>query len=194
MYSQSITTSSDKSNLNIIVPHREGGSICTFTGRQFFPLDPRPEDICIEDIAHGLSLQCRFTGQIRHFYSIAQHSVHVSESVDCVREGLMHDASEAYLSDIARPIKPFIPRYKEFEERLERVIAERFKLTFPWPPDVKEADTGMLQTEARDLLPINLEHTPWWTIKMNPYDFKIIPWSPAVAEEQFLQRFHELFN
>ena len=78
----------------------------TYTGKKFFPFDPRPEQICIEDIAHGLSMLCRFSGQCPYFYSVAEHSIYV---VHCLPdnlqlEGLLHDASEAYLADLPRPV------------------------------------------------------------------------------------------
>src|ERR1017187_10636100 len=82
-----------------MAPH---GSITTFSGIHFWPLLPNPADIRIEDIAHALSNQCRFAGHAREFYSVAEHSVRVSQL--CPPEdalwGLLHDASEAYLTDV----------------------------------------------------------------------------------------------
>jgi uncharacterized protein len=88
---------------------RTGDWIQTYTGKQFWPLSPLPEDIVIEDIAHALSMQCRFGGHVRTFYSVAQHSVHVSLLVEpqYALWGLLHDAAEAYLVDLPRPIKKF---------------------------------------------------------------------------------------
>lgn len=81
--------------------------IQTFSGRQFFPLEPRVEDVCIEDIAHGLSNLCRYAGHCECFYSVAQHCLLVSRVVprEHALRGLLHDASEAYLIDVPRPIK-----------------------------------------------------------------------------------------
>src|SRR5690348_18006267 len=101
-------------------------TIHTFTGRTFCPLDPKPEDIDIQDIAHALSCQCRFTGHSRKFYSVAEHCVRVSllVSPDLQLAALLHDASEAYLSDVARPIKrlPAMAEYRRTEEALQRQI------------------------------------------------------------------------
>ena len=83
---------------------RKGDWFLTYTGRQFWPLDPRPEDICIRDIAHHLSLCCRFNGACRVHYSVAQHSVMVANILPAPLRfwGLMHDATEAYVGDMVR--------------------------------------------------------------------------------------------
>jgi 5'-deoxynucleotidase YfbR-like HD superfamily hydrolase len=101
--------------------------IQTFTGRQFWPLDPRPEDIELLDIAHALANKCRYTGHTRSFYSVAQHSVLVSEIVPAADAhwGLLHDASEAYLPDVARPVKRELAGFQEIENRLMGCVAER---------------------------------------------------------------------
>lgn len=81
--------------------------IQTFTGKQFWPLAPKASDVCIEDIAHALSLKCRFGGHVKKFYSVAEHCVRVMKILKPADQlwGLMHDAAEAYLPDIAAPIK-----------------------------------------------------------------------------------------
>lgn len=174
--------------------------IQTVSGRKFFPLDPRPEDICIEDIARALSNTCRFTGHCR-FYSVAQHSVLVSMRVpeEAAAWGLLHDSAEAYLNDVARPIKGnvffsapegFIP-YKVVETRVLKAIAEAFHLDWPIPGSIKEVDDRMLLTEQRDLLGPQIEP---WNVPATPYEDLVLldPWSPATAERFFLQRFHAL--
>ena len=99
------------------------GFIGTFSGLRFWPLDPNPEKILIADIAHALAHQCRFGGHASKFYSVAEHSVHVSKL--CLPEhalwGLLHDASEAYLVDLPRPLKllPEFAPYREAERRLQ---------------------------------------------------------------------------
>ena len=114
------------------------GFIGTFSGLRFWPLDPNPEKILIADIAHALAHQCRFGGHASKFYSVAEHSVHVSQL--CLPEdalwGLLHDASEAYLVDLPRPLKllPEFAPYREAERRLQRAVALRFGL----PPDQPE--------------------------------------------------------
>src|SRR5579859_7012785 len=128
----------------------------TFSGKKFHLLEPQPDEICIEDIAHALSNQCRYTGHTRRFYSVAEHSVHVSLlAVHYQLDGLLHDASEAYICDLARPVKMLTPvgkPYYEIEDRIMRVIAEKFGFTWPPPKEVKEADNIMLLSEKDQLM------------------------------------------
>ena len=136
---------------------RVGDWIQTFTGKQFWPLDPRPGDIHIEDIAHALSNICRFTGHCRTFYSVAEHSVRVAATLPqrCELWGLLHDASEAYLCDLPRPVKrsgALGVLYCEAERKLSMAVAEKFALDWPEPPEVKLADDILLVTEQRDLM------------------------------------------
>jgi uncharacterized protein len=86
---------------------RNGAWIQTVTGKQFWPMDAQPEEVDIEDIAHALSLPCRFNGHCKQFYSVAEHSIHVSRVVsnENAARGLLHDAAEAYLSYIPQPVK-----------------------------------------------------------------------------------------
>ena len=134
---------------------RYGDFIQTYSGIEFYPLDPRIEEVKLLDIAHALSNICRFTGHCNEFYSVAQHSVLVSQYVseENALWGLLHDASEAYICDIARPVKKSLEMkpYKEIEKRLMNVIAKTFNLSEDEPKEVKEIDTKMLRTEARDL-------------------------------------------
>jgi 5'-deoxynucleotidase YfbR-like HD superfamily hydrolase len=169
--------------------------IRTFSGGYFWPLDPRPEDLKIEDIAHALSNLCRWTGHSREFYSVAQHCVLVSENVPPLvkLEGLLHDASEAYLADLARPIKhaPGLGDvYRKVERKLELVIAEKFNLPSEFSPIVKTVDSRLLMTEKRDLMvgDWNEQHVEG----AKPFNFSIEPWSPKQAEQEFLQRYHIL--
>lgn len=168
------------------------GLIVTYSGRCINPLQPDPEQIAIEDIAHSLANVCRFTGHVREFYSVAQHSYLASQIVpdDLALTALLHDASEAYLSDVSRPIKmqpEFGDTYKRFEERLERAIAEKFSLAWPWPAEVKRADEALLRTEQRDLMPDVLR------FEGDYYLFGAIEgWSPARAKLAFLSRYFEL--
>lgn len=144
------------------------GGIATYTGNIIYPLNPDPADIYIEDIAHALSNQCRFTGHTRYFYSVAQHSMLVSEIVpDKYRMwGLLHDASEAYLSDMARPIKK-MPEFGEFylaaEDKLMAAVIERFGLEniLPMPRSVKEADDILLGNEILNLMPTHEVYSGW---------------------------------
>ena len=163
--------------------------IVTFTGRVVRPLDPDPETFAIEDIAHSLSNQCRFTGHTREFYSVAQHAVLVSYYCDekDALAGLLHDASEAYIADLARPIKHqpgFGSAYRKVEESISLAIGIRFGVFLtPLPPSVVEADNMLLNSEIHALM------------DFEPYDREIIPihpWSPAYARAKFLLRFDSL--
>lgn len=167
-------------------------SIVTFTGKRVWPLDPQVEDIDIRDIAHALANSCRFTGHVRQFYSVAQHCVLASEHVLDKKHALaalLHDASEAYLSDIARPVKrqAGFTFYREVEARLESVIAGRFGMDYPFHRQVKDIDTRLLITEQRDLMPKSSAHG--WPKLVRPLGDKIEPWEPRTAEKQYLERF-----
>lgn len=167
--------------------------IQTYTGRRFSPTNPITEAIVIEDIAHPLSMQCRFSGHVKQFYSVAQHSVLVSYICDKADAlwGLLHDGSEAYLVDIPRPIKRSgkFDNYLEFEDIMQGAICNRFNLPKDMPASVKVADDLLLATEARDLMsPLH----PEWTNMVEPLPFKIVPLPPAEAKALFLARFAEL--
>lgn len=179
------------------MPHGDDDTwVQTYTGKRFYPLDPRVEDVDIQDIAHALSLKCRYTGHCREFYSIAQHSVLVAEIVDKFGRrqqtltALMHDAAEAYIADVARPVKASILQLKEIEERLEVVIAEKFGLIFPFPDAVKTADNIMLATERRDLM--GTPPRPWKTYGVEPLASKVVPYDWRWARSVFLEEFKRL--
>lgn len=135
---------------------RSNSWINTYTGKVFYPLDPRPEDLCLEDIAHSLSMQCRWNGHTLRYYSVARHSVLVASLVpDRAKPyALLHDATEAYLTDIPRPLKPHLTNYAEFEQALEAVIIERYGIAFDEEIKtlVKRADADMLIYERRMLI------------------------------------------
>lgn len=172
-------------------PRTEVDWIQTYTHRKFHPLAPDPRELDIEDIAQSLSLQCRFNGHCRTFYSVADHSVRVSAVVppEHALWGLLHDAAEAYLSDLPRPIKVQIPTYREYEDRLMRVIADHFGLGWPMPEAVHVADNRLLATEQRDLMGPPPDS---WGLTVAPYDARIEPLSPAAARAAFLARYAEL--
>ncbi len=134
----------------------------TASGRKFVIADPDPDAIVIEDIAHALSLICRFGGHCREFYCVAQHSVLVCNYVrdvlhgspNDVRWALLHDASEAYVGDVVWPLKraPEMSEYKQIEKRIQALIARKFDLVGDEPSCVKHADLVIMATEKRDLL------------------------------------------
>lgn len=173
---------------------RAGAWIQTFTGVQFWPMDARPEEIVLLDIAHALSMLCRFNGHCRKFYSVAEHAVHVSRVVPPAdaRWGLMHDAAEAYLSDLPKPVKQELSEFRVWEERLLVVIAARFGLETPQPPvAVRQADMALLASEKRVLM--GPEPAPWHGLPAPVAGLSIQCWSPEMAREAFLSRFAELF-
>ena len=190
--------------------------IRTYTGAKFWPLNPRADEVAIEDIAHSLSLVCRFTGHTYCFYSVAEHSLRVSKLAEqlilaqnksrnavvitSAREvalwGLLHDASEAYLCDVPSPIKraPGLGQlYKGFERNLMEVIAERFDLMPHEPAVVKDADRILLKTEMRDLMDAKEGFSlDWDYADYLPLPETIFPIDPQQAEVEFIRRFEAL--
>lgn len=132
----------------------------TYTGKRFYFLNPNPSMIEIEDIAHALSNTCRFSGHTREFYSVAQHCMYVSDLLlerygdpELALEGLFHDAAEAYLTDIATPVKKHLPEYEVMEDRILRAIHRKYNIHETTTDRVKDADTCMLLSEAAAFLP-----------------------------------------
>lgn len=175
---------------------RKGDWIQTYTGVEFYPLDPRPEDIRIADIAHALSMQCRYTGHVRSFYSVAEHSLRVAEL--CPPEyallGLLHDAAEAYLVDLPRPIKlgTEIGRlYREAEDRIMIAVCQRFGLTWqnPMPDPVERADKAMLYVESQALMPPHPGWEKWRSLTTGREKPIQRTYSPEIAEVMFLEMF-----
>lgn len=169
--------------------------IQTYSGKRFNPTKPYVDAIVIQDIAHSLSMQCRFSGHVRRFYSVAQHSVLVSYlcNFEDALWGLLHDASEAYLVDVPRPLKRSgkFDAYLEFEAEMQKAICKRFNLPEKEPHSVKRADQLLLATEARDLLgPLRSD----WIQSIEPLPFKIDPMDPTSAKNAFMKRFFELTN
>lgn len=172
---------------------KEHGWISTFTGKRFYPLDPTAGSIDIVDIAHALSNICRFTGHVDRFYSVAQHCVVASRHAPSEKLAvLLHDASEAYLCDIARPVKhdPEMNAYRIAEKRLMALIESVFTVDCDHPV-VHAVDNRMLLTEKRDLM---ARSGPWGNEldQVKPYPERIIPWGPNEAEGEFLYEFHRL--
>lgn len=174
--------------------HRKGDWIQTFTGRQYWPLDPRTEEVFIRDIAHALSYNNRFTGHTRFPYSVAQHSFLGSmlfEDIRHARQFLLHDATEAYIADIARPVKRHLPNYIEIEDQNWRVISARFGVRYEMYPEVKQMDNDMLIAERHQIMtPTDFE----WSVEGTAAPVHIHRWTPEEAELMFLQRYIELFH
>lgn len=166
--------------------------IQTYTGLMVDPLNMRPDDINAEDIAHALSNICRFTGHCARFYSVAEHSINVARLIEHwggnPDYGYLHDASEAYLCDIARPLKqlPQFDWYRESEKRVQRTIYERFGLDPEEPEYLKRADVAVLGLEAR-LLMRTRGHKEWdWCLREIPFDFRLDPYVWQSIEMRFL--------
>lgn len=170
------------------------GWIQTLTGRQFFPADPHPGDLDIRDIAGSLARQCRFAGHCLRFYSVAEHCVlmarHIGASAPSLfLTALLHDASEAYLVDIPRPIKPQLRDYAALENRLMCVIAGKYGIAWPLPPAVKNADLAILSDErAQNMAPMAVGSDAWGNM-LPPLGVKLQFWNPGRAEEEFLTAF-----
>jgi hypothetical protein len=167
------------------------GWIQTYTGKKFWPLDPRPEDVDIVDIAHALSMQCRFGGHCTRFYSTAEHSVYVSHHCgSAALIGLLHDGSEAYLLDMLAPIKEYMPDYKAAEKRCQAAVYRAFGLPEVPPPGIKIADRRMLKTERMQIMAASAD--AWVIDAEDSLPIQIAGWSPTVAKVAFLDRFEQL--
>ncbi len=167
-----------------------GPTIKLASGAYFDLEDPDASDIRIEDIAHALSHICRYTGHCREFYSVAQHSVLVSSIVPPADQlaGLLHDAAEAFVGDVSKPLKILLPDYKAIEARVEASVFRRFGLPQTLPESVKAADRIALRTEQRDLM--DAEGEDWtYTEGVAPLLARIHPQSSKLARDSFLSRF-----
>ena len=173
----------------------EGPVIQTASGEYVAPLDPWSFTPRIDDIAHALSMQCRFSGHTRWHYSVCQHSVLVADlcPIEDKLWGLLHDASEAYLVDVPRPLKHdpgFGAVYRVAEQAMQNRICHQFGLPLVEPESVRDADLVLLETERRDLMPAG----PGWllTASVVPLVSRIRPWSPEQARDEFLACFEGL--
>lgn len=164
--------------------------------------NPSIEVIDIEDIAHGLSLLCRFGGQIERFYSVAQHSLLVAAlaPVELKREALLHDASEAFLGDVIKPLKSLLGlSYKQIEWSFEAVIFEKFGADFEKLGQVKEFDLQAYWLEDRALRKNKPEMllatmTESDMILGGSNTINSMYYQPIVAKAEFLRMFGILFN
>ncbi len=173
--------------------------IVTYTGRVVDPLNLTPDKVNIVDIAHSLALQCRFTGHVRFHYGVGQHSwlgalyarvLGMPKRVQ--RAVLLHDGSETYVADLARPVKHAAglgEAYRAVEDDVQRVVAARFGIKFPFVEDVHLIDNAMLAAEQRDLMP-RFRHIDTPLIYPDP----ILKMDPEDVEGEFLNLYEELFG
>lgn len=185
----------------------QGPFVITSSGREVYLLDPRPEDIVVDDIAHALACLNRWTGHAWGCYSVAQHCLHVSRIAQQIappefREqarvyGLLHDAPEAYLGDVSRPLRSLLPRLNTLEERFAGVILEAFGLP-PMPAELTEiikiSDDVALVLEVRELMPEQrlaswLPPLPPW---LPPLDALPAPMCPARVPDACVAMRHRL--
>lgn len=158
--------------------------IRTFTGKLVNPLAMCPDDIDIQDIAHHLSNECRYLGACPEHYSVAQHSVLVSqqfESWTMRLAGLLHDSAEAYLKDMPSPVKrdARMAWYVEVEHELTRMIFKKYGLAPELLHDTKTADDGVLLDEIGS----------FWGGREGQTQI-VIPWTPLTAEQSFMAHFY----
>lgn len=178
----------------------EGGEgwILTCSGRRIRPLDPNPRDIRLVDVAWALSMKCRYNGHTSEFYSVAQHAVLVSHLLEingCSPQeqlwGLHHDDSEAYLPDVARPIKPLLVGFAEVEAKVMAACAQAFGLDGAVEPkNVKLLDTAILWDEMLALMQLDEEMKAEAREKKS--GIPIIPVGPTQAFAMFMERHDRL--
>ena len=185
--------------------NRKGNPVGTYSGRMFYPLDPRPEDVYLTDIAHSLSLQCRYAGHCKWHYSVAEHSILVARLVRYLggspAEQLMaylHDSAEAYVMDLPRPLKQMkeFVFYNEIEKKIFETIIEKYRMPFTLLPKIVEkADDMMLATEAPQIM----SGTENWTFNAEPWvvDGRRLPLLgllPGEACSEFMAGFYLLWR
>ncbi|GBG55234.1 hypothetical protein SPFL3102_00660 [Sporomusaceae bacterium FL31] len=178
---------------------RQGDWIETYTGIKFWPLDPLPHEVSLNDIAHALAMLCRANGHCTSFYSVAQHSLNVSKELAFLGYsqrlqlmGLLHDASEAYLSDITRPVKKYLPQYIEIEHKLQTTIFHAFSL-FPTAEEleiVSQIDNALLAHEVRTLM----KNINEWAMPVELHDVDLASKPIADVKEEFLSLGYKLIT
>ncbi|MCO6385192.1 hypothetical protein [Oceanicola sp. 502str15] len=177
---------------NLAIHHAKGPTIMLASGRRFDLLDPSSSTFGIDDIAHGLANVCRYAGQCRGFYSVAEHSLLVSQTVSRYAfEALLHDSAEAFIGDITRPLKKLLPDYREIEERIEDAVAERFGLDRAAKATIKEADLRVLAAEQQQVMALGCAD---WSSEAGilPAPVTVRGLSPNDARAAFLRRYEEL--
>jgi hypothetical protein len=177
----------------------EDGWAEVFSGTRFFYRSPSVDTVHLMDIAHSLGKMCRYGGHTHTFYSVAEHSCLMYryarsrlgiEDKQTLRSILMHDATEAYLPDLPRPLKHMLPQFKAFETTLEEVIALKFAVACPAPPIVKELDTRILVDERAQAM--NPSGNDWGVDGLQRLGVWLQFYPPAEATANFLSDFSEV--
>lgn len=172
----------------------------TASGIKFDILEPTVDMVTIEDIAHALSQLNRFTGHTKYPYSVGQHSLHCSHLVphEDALWALLHDASEAYIGDMNRPLKHFSEaggHYQKVETNVMAVICQKFGLPLEEPASVEKADRGMLYAEKVALMPgtpSSVSRSWGRSGSKTPANVLIVEMHPLAVEKYFLKRFEIL--
>jgi len=176
---------------------RPGDWMQTYRGRSFWPLDPRPEEIFLDDLAHHLSMITRYAGACLNFYSVAEHSILITDWLaqngfaddkEVLRWALLHDAAEGLgLGDVIRPVKRFSPEYKRLELGImERGVIPRFGLSIAYPACVDIADRRILCDEQAQNMATPDDR--WGAIEgLKPLGVALKCWEPKKAEVMFLE-------
>lgn len=173
-----------------------GSFVPTWTGLRFYPRDPRPEEVDLRDIARGLSRQCRYAGHVAGFVSVAEHCVLVSQLVPSLA-ALMHDAAEAYLTDLPRAVKRELPEYLSLEARTQRAIAARFGFEAEITPEIQAADDAVAYLESESQTGRPFDSTNGVTDRLQEgvaarAGLQLRGLAPDAAEALFYARFTEL--
>lgn len=196
VYLCSVIKAVQKALATEIVPMTYKPEIRTIGKRRFNFIEPVASSVNIEDIAHALASVCRFNGHIEQHYSVAQHSVLTSYLVppEDALAALLHDSTEAYLTDVTSPLKQLLPDYKAMELRIEKFVWGCFGLAAELPESVKIADKIMLATEMRDLTPDYDVGEDFYILPegLSMLSETIVPWSMEQSRVEFLARFAEL--
>lgn len=175
---------------------RFDGTVGLINGDRLNLLDPDPDKIHITHIAAALSKLCRFGGQCFNFYSVGEHSYHVSSiyynDIELALAGLLHDSSEAYMQDIVTPLKSLLPKYNQLEKRLQKVIFKKYNIDLTLLNNIHaNADHYAAYVEGRILTSCE-----WPTSIVIPdeYMFDVQCWNPKEVESLFLNKFYSLMQ
>jgi hypothetical protein len=167
--------------------------IATFSGRKVPIVGAVADDVEITDVAHSLSLQCRYNGAVREFYSVAEHCWLMSHAVSPENAlwALLHDATEAYIGDLVRPVKRLLPDFVDIEDALMATIADKYGIALTMPAEVRDADNRICRDEMDALLANPDGYAR--SIDAHPYlGVEVQSFEPKAAEALYLARFNEL--